>query len=1069
MDRYFKWYDMSEIRKVKFAAIKLTGKANQYCTNVEISGELPIEIWVDMKNELKHKYLPPSYYPKLLDRWNRLTQGSKSAKDYIAAFDELLVRCSVIESETPMQILSRFRASLHEELRSELFARNVDTLEKAYNLVQDLEESRPNHIPRNYETRPQIHKFSTGPHQAKSVNQSFNRSTPSPSQSKVEYKGKNVEKDFSKINPRVKCYKYQGYGHVAANCASPYKISLIEEPFEEDSKQDFDGYVHHVDGEEGDFEDEEEENTLGCLRHIDSTRLHVVRCAFSQPKVNDDWRRSSIFHTFTKIGGKNCKVIMDSGSCINVVSSTIISKLNLRAVSHPNPYKVLWINFATLEIKERCLVPIEFTTYKDKMWCDVLTMDVGQIIFGRPWLFDNDVYIYGRSNICMFEHEGKKIKILPSQPRGGTMEKKSDPIHSDNKVSLISARGIEPTTVIEEFSNVFPEDLPDELPPMRDIQHAIDFVPGASLPNLPHYRLNPTEHAELKRQVDELLRKGFLKESLSPCAVPALLTPKKDGTWCMCVDSRAINQITVKYRFPIPRLDDMLDMMTGTTIFSKIDLKSGYHQIRVFVDPDKVKAIKEWPESRTIRDVRSFHGLATFYRRFIKGFSTIMAPITEYLKKGEFKWSASATKAFTKIKKKMVEAPIMRLPDFTKVFEVTCDASGVGIGGILSQEGHPITYFSEKLNETRQRYTTYDKEFYVVVQSLRHWRHYLLPQEFVIFSDHEALRYLNSQKKLNARHGWWVEFLQDYTYTLRHKSGADNKAADALSRRMILLSRMKAEVIGFDKIKTEYESCPDFHEVYNLLSDRATQEIDGFILQDGYLFKSRRLSESASTFASHIHDLHKEISNRIAQNNTNYKIRVNLRRRFKEFNVGDFVMVLIRPERFPPGTVKKLHARSAGPFKILKKINDNAYVLDLPSDFGISSTFNIEDLVAYKSPDFTPDNPLDTKPTYELVYERPSLPPLPNIPPNTVDEIDKILDEEIISTREDRSQRYLVHWKGRPTSDDTWLDRHDLEVHHLDTLEQYESKKAAHSTESSSLPPGENDVNITDRTRWRVY
>jgi hypothetical protein len=516
-----------------------------------------------------------------------------------------------------------------------------------------------------------------------------------------------------------------------------------------------------------------------------------------------------------------------------------------------------------------------------------------------------------------------------------------------------------------------------------------------------------------------------------------------------------------------------------------------------------------------------------------------------------------------------------------------------------------------------------------VVQSLRHWRHYLLPQEFVIFSDHEALRYLNSQKKLNARHGRWVEFLQDYTYTLRHKSGADNKAADALSRRMILLSKMNAEVIGFDKIKTEYESCPDFHEVYNLLSNGETREIDGFIVQDGYLFKSRRLcipstslrefliwelhagglaghfghaktieatehrffwpslkrdvmrlvsrchacqlakqrkqntglytplpvpncpwqdvsmdfvlglpkttrkhdsvlvvvdrfskmahfipcsrtfdasrvakiyfdeivklhglpktivsdrdvkftsyfwktlwhkmgtklqystafhpqtdgqtevvnrslgnllrtlvgenlrdwdqklptaefaynnsvnrsiglsptevvygykprqpidlipmshyhrlSESASAFASHIHDLHKEISNRIAQNNTNYKIRADLRRRFKEFNVGDFVMVRIRPERFPPGTVKKLHARSAGPFKILKKINDNAYVLDLPSDFGISSTFNIEDLVAYKGPDFTPDNPLDTEPTYEPVYERPSLPPLPNM------------------------------------------------------------------------------------------
>ena len=121
-----------------------------------------------------------------------------------------------------------------------------------------------------------------------------------------------------------------------------------------------------------------------------------------------------------------------------------------------------------------------------------------------------------------------------------------------------------------------------------------------------------------------------------------------------------------------------------------------------------------------------------------------MSPITDCMKQKGFIWTKTATKAFNEVKQKMTDAPIMRLPDFTKPFEVECDASGIGIGGVLSQEHHPIAYFSEKLNDAKQKYSTYDKEFYAIIQTLWHWLHYLLSQEFVIYSDHEALRYLYS-------------------------------------------------------------------------------------------------------------------------------------------------------------------------------------------------------------------------------------------------------------------------------------------------------------------------------------
>ena len=128
---------------------------------------------------------------------------------------------------------------------------------------------------------------------------------------------------------------------------------------------------------------------------------------------------------------------------------------------------------------------------------------------------------------------------------------------------------------------MFLAEVPLELPPLRGIKHQIDLIPRATLPNRAAYRTNPDETKEIQRQVQDLLDHGYVRESLSPCVVPVLLVPKKDGTWRVCVDCRAINNITIRYCHPIPRLDDMLDELSGSTVFTKIDLCSGYHQIRM--------------------------------------------------------------------------------------------------------------------------------------------------------------------------------------------------------------------------------------------------------------------------------------------------------------------------------------------------------------------------------------------------------------------------------------------------------------------------------------------------------
>ena len=137
------------------------------------------------------------------------------------------------------------------------------------------------------------------------------------------------------------------------------------------------------------------------------------------------------------------------------------------------------------------------------------------------------------------------------------------------------------------------------------------------------------------------------------------------------------------------------------------------------VDVSKIEAIRSWTIPKTVGEMCSFHGLASFYRRFIKNFSTIIALVTDCMKKGRFQWSEQVEESIQKIKEMLSSALVLVLSDFKRVFEVKCDASGIGIGVVLSQEGRPVSFYNEKLNDKR-RYSTYDKELYAIIQALKH-------------------------------------------------------------------------------------------------------------------------------------------------------------------------------------------------------------------------------------------------------------------------------------------------------------------------------------------------------------
>eukprot|EP00253_Pinus_taeda_P022079 PITA_22079 len=694
----------------------------------------------------------------------------------------------------------------------------------------------------------------------------------------------------------------------------------------------------------------------------------------SMPRINAalDDRQGEYQPTMVEFEGKilnlSISVLIDPGATLSYISPKIVEQCKLQPEKFRNP----WLVQLATGTKRRVMAkvkscPIVVAGQPVVADLNILPLRSYDVLIGMDWLEKHWALVNCKTKFIRYkddagiEQEMQGIK-RPVQVRPITASQLAKCIRNRCQVYAIQVgyaetknkeNPLEHLPVIKEFADVFPEEIPG-LPPKRDIDFTIELIPGAAPVSRTPYRMSVPELTELKMQLQELLDKNYIRPSVSPWGAPVLFVREKDGTLRMCIDYRQLNKLTIKNKYPLLRIDELFDQVKGATVFSKIDLRSGYHQIRIkeediaktafrtryghyefvvlpfgltnapatfmclmnsvfhqfldkfvlifiddiliysrskeeheehlrmvlqtlrehqlyaklskcdfykeeiqylghviskegiVVDPEKIKTILDWPVPKDVADIRSFMGLAGYYRRFVEGFSRVAYPITSLQKKGRtFRWSSECQQSFERLKQLLTSAPVLSIADPNKDYVVCTNASGEGVGGVLMQEGKVIAYESRKLKEHEQKYSAYDLELAAVIHAFKMWRHYLLGRKFLLLTDHHSLTNYFSQPTLNARQARWADFLSGFDFDIRHLKGKENRVADALSRKVqclyeVTFSRWENSLL--EMMKTAASQDAEYQQMkrhMSLSSEGSPQDYE--VNRDGMLLYKKRL------------------------------------------------------------------------------------------------------------------------------------------------------------------------------------------------------------------------------------
>ncbi|GBG84348.1 hypothetical protein CBR_g38319 [Chara braunii] len=419
----------------------------------------------------------------------------------------------------------------------------------------------------------------------------------------------------------------------------------------------------------------------------------------------------------------------------------------------------------------------------------------------------------------------------------------------------VSAKGeavktpLEIETIVAKYPDLFeePTGVVD-----REIVHAIEIIPGSKTPKGRIYRMAPAELDELRRQLKELTEKGWIRPSTSPFGLPVLFVPKKGGTLRMCIDYRGLNAITVKNAEPLPRIDDLLDTVQRCKYYTKIDLKSGYHQIAIRPEDQNKTAFQtryglyefvvmpfglcnapstfQHAMNRIIHDyldkfVVVYLDDILIFSRSAEEHAEHVDKVLSLLRQHKYKINSEkcefgrtrilylghevsadgirpedakvASIPFKRLKHALTHHEVLMVPDPQRPFVVTTDASQYGIGAVLAQqEGkklRQIEYMSKKMPSKKLAKSTYERELYTLYKALVHWRHYLLGRFFYLRTDHQTLKWIKTQPVLSDALKRWIEVIDQYDFKLDYLKGEYNKVAHALSRRADYLGALISE------------------------------------------------------------------------------------------------------------------------------------------------------------------------------------------------------------------------------------------------------------------------------------